>query len=313
MTELSAERLFERYFLPLYPPEVRADLASARTTDANPAGNPRITSQLDTIAETFAKLAPVALGDETLELDFSDASVHRLSKLLTRERRDALLTPVERAGELPPLVQLVTHGAVYLGRCAVRNHGGSWQARNPLWESLVELTSRAGTGNLAVFQWWLKSLSDEEIDEPRLADRYRMNVEVPTASPEALPLIVEDSRKLPRLTKVRYDSLHKYLKAQLPELRMLGDHFPTPQRFSELAFHWLDFALLGGGRMLLMHGPTDSGVHLLWLDASGFCSSAFFPADAFPEHVVETEGDKLRVRLPVLGSEQTHEMLWWGA
>lgn len=295
--------------MPLYPPGI--DLAEARTRDANPAGNARILAQLDDIAVAFAELAPKALG-VALELDFSDASVHRLSAALTRERRDALMTPVTRQGEVPPLVQLVTHGAVYVGACIVRHHGGRWQVRNPLWESLVELSSRAGVASLAIFQWWLKALSDDEIDAQRLADRYRLYVEVPTAKPEALPVIAEPTRKLPRLTKVRYDTLYKHMRAHLPELRSLGDHFPSAERFAELGFHWLSFSLLGGGRMLLMHGPTDRGVHLFWLDASGFVSSAFYPADAAPEHRVEQDGEKLRVQVPILGHEQTHEMLWWG-
>ncbi len=306
---LTADRLFERYFRPLYPPEV--DLSEARTRDANPANNPRILAQLDDIAAAFAEMAPQALG-VALALDGSDASVHRLSAALTRARRDALITPVTQPGQVPPLVQLVTHGAVYVGACIVRQHGGRWQVRSPLWESLVELTSRAGVANLALFQWWLKSLSDEEIDQQRLADRYRLYVEVPTAEPEALPVIAEPSRKLPRLTKVRYDTLYKHLRAHLPELRSLGDHFPSAERLAELGFHWLDFSWLGGGRMLLVHGPTDRGVHLFWLDASGFASSAFFPADAAPEHRVEDQGDTLRVHVPILGKEQIHELLWWG-
>ena len=87
--ELSAEHLFRRYFLPLYPPEVRGDLAAARTTDANPAGNPKILEQLDAIAATFTKVAPKALGRDDLLLDYSDASVHRLARALDRPTRDA--------------------------------------------------------------------------------------------------------------------------------------------------------------------------------------------------------------------------------
>jgi hypothetical protein len=277
---LSAQQLFERFFLPLYPP--KSDLAELRSKDVNPAQNPRILAQLDDIAETFAKLAPKELGADP-ELDFSDASVHRLAALLTRERRDALLE-----GEpIPPLVQLVTHGAVYVGACAVRNHGGRWTVRNPLWESRVELRSRAGVGELALFQWWLKSLSDDEIAEPRLADRYRLHVEIPSARPEELPILAPADRKLPRLGRVRYDTLHKYLRAHLPELTDVGDHFPSPERFHELGLEWLDFLLLGGGRMLLMHGPG--------------------------ENRVRTEGDKLVVEIPVLGSTEVHEMLWWGS
>ncbi len=309
---LSAERLFRRYFLPLYPPDVRADLGRARTTDANPAGNANILKQLDNIAETFAEMAPKALDDSELELDFSDASVHRLASKLTRARRDQLITPVADTGQVPPLVHLVTHGAVYLGACVVRQHGGSWQVRNPLWESQVKLESAAGVANLAVFQWWLKALSDDEIDVPTLGDRYRMHVEVPTAKPEELPVIAPPDRKLPRLSKVRYDALHKYLRAHLPELRDVGEHFPSAERFAELNFQWLDFVLVGEGRILLMHGPSSSGVHLFWLDMAGFRSSAFFQADAFPAHVIKLIDEKIQIHVPVLDKHTVHEMLWWG-
>jgi hypothetical protein len=310
--QLDAENLFARYFLPLYPPEMRGSLGVVRTADANPAGNPHILAQLDTLAETFAKLAPAALDAPDLDLDFSDDSVHRLATAITRSARDKLITPVEQAGELPLLVEFVTHGAVYVGSCAVRAHGGVWAVRNPLWESLVQLESRAGKAQLAVFQWWLKALSDDEIDEPLLADRYRMHVEMPTMEPEKLPIMAPPDRKLPRLTKVRYDSLHKYLRAHLPELRSVGDHFPSPERLDEMGFHWLDFTMIGQGRMLLMHGPTDDGVHLLWLDMTGFISSAYYPADALPEHELRLDEDKLQLVVPILGKLQTHEMLWWG-
>src|SRR5580693_6734005 len=90
---LTAERLFERVFLPFYPPDARDDLARARATDANPASNPAILAQLDEAAAIFARLAPAALGAPELALDLTGASVHRLAPLLTRERRDALLAP----------------------------------------------------------------------------------------------------------------------------------------------------------------------------------------------------------------------------
>lgn len=80
-----------------------------------------------------------------------------------------------------------------------------------------------------------------------------------------------------------------------------------------MGFQHLDFALLGGGRMLLLYGLGAAGFHLLWLDATGFVKSAYFPADAFPAPVVQIEGDKLRVILGVQERTEAHEMLWWGA
>lgn len=311
LSALSPERLFSLFFWPVYPDDVRADLATARATDANPAKNPAIVAELDAIAQRFVDVAKTAFDGLDLGLDYSDGSVHRLGAELTRERRDRWAA--ERGPDgVPVLTHVVLHGALYVGACVVRRHEGEWQARRPLWESLVRVRSRAGEGDLAIFQWWLKALSDGEIDRHTLADRYRAYVEMPRATPEALPRIAPPDRRLPRLAKVRYDTLFKHFRAHLPELRDLGADFPSPERFSELGFHWLEFVWLGEGRMLLVHGPTDRGVHLYWLDVAGFAKAAFYPADAVPAHRIEVDGEKLRVVVPMLGSEQVHEMLWWG-
>jgi hypothetical protein len=181
----------------------------------------------------------------------------------------------------------------------------------------VRLSSRAGEAELAVFHWWLKSLADDALDaslptRTTLADRYRTHVEIPCAKPEALPVLASPERKIPRLAKVRYDTLFKHLRAHLPEVRDLGDHFPSPERFDQYGFAWLDFLLVGGGRMLLVHGPGEGGVHLFWIDASGYQKSAHIPADKFPTHVLKVEGEKLVVVFSVEKKQQVHEMLWWG-
>jgi hypothetical protein len=126
-------------------------------------------------------------------------------------------------------------------------------------------------------------------------------------------VIALPDRRIPRLAKVRYDTLYKHLRAHVPELRSVGDDFPSPERLQEMDFRWLEFVWLGGGRMLLIHGPTDRGVHLFWLDLQGFVKSAYYPADSFPAHIVETEGEIVRVIVPIQGKPQVHEMLWWGA
>ena len=198
--------------------------------------------------------------------------MHRLSAALTRERRDRWASSGGAGTAESELFNVIVHGAAYVGACVVRGHGGLWSARRPLWESVVHLRSRAGEGDLAIFHWWLKTLADEDFDcvASPLADRYRAHVENPTARPESLPVIAPPDRRLPRLLKPRYDTLHKWIKAHLPELRDLGEHFPSPERFEELSFASLDFALVGGGRMLLMSGANAHGLHLLWLTASGF-------------------------------------------
>jgi hypothetical protein len=175
----------------------------------------------------------------------------------------------------------------------------------------VRLRSRAGEADLPIFHWWLKSLAGEDAS---LADRHRAYVEIPCAKPEDLPLIAPVDRSLPRLTKVRYDTLHRHLRAHLPELRDLGEHFPSPERFAELGFQNLSFTLVGGGRMLIIHGPTKHGLHALWLTSAGFEKSAFWPCDAFPAPIlrVNDAGDRIEVVLSRDQKAAMLELLWWG-
>jgi hypothetical protein len=181
----------------------------------------------------------------------------------------------------------------------------------------VHLTSRAGVADLPVFHWWLKALADDAIGEGAtsgtLADRYRTHVEIPCASPEDLPIVAPIDRKLPRLGKVRYDVFHKYLRANLPELSDVGKDFPSPERFEEFGFKHLSFLLVGGGRMVIVHGPTAHGLHAFWMSKSGFEKSAFWPCDSFPEPILRVgEVDKLEVILSKDKALRSFELLWWG-
>ncbi len=311
--KITAESLLRDAFLSLYPPDARADLARARRADANPANNPHITRHLDEAAALFVANAPALFGDGAPLLDGTDASVHRLSAALTPAIRDRWLAMGPLGSAESALFNAVVHGAAYVGACVVNNHGGVWRVRRPLWESLVFLASRAGEAELAVFHWWLRSLADDATET--LADRYRALVEIPCATPEALPILAPPDRRLPRIAKgVRYDVLYKHLKAHLPELRDVGEHFPSAERFAELGFKWLDFLWLGEGRMLLVYGLGESGLHVFWLTAAGFEKAAYWPCDAFPEPLVRAAdgGAKLEVIVSVDKRAQTHELLWWG-
>ena len=310
---ITAESLFREIFLPLYPEEARCDLGRARTTNANPADNLTLLAHVGEAAAVFAANAPIVLGvpETELGLDFSDASVHRLSSALTRAQRDRLLDKGARGTGDNALFNLVVHGASYLGACIVRGHGGVWAVRNPLWESLVQLSSRLGEGELPVFHWLLKSLADE--DPSTLADRYRAHVEVPCAKPEELPVLAPLDRNLPRLKRPRYDAFYKYIRAHLPELRDVGDDFPSPERFEELRFEQLSFLMVGGGRMLVLHGHNEHGLHAMWLGRAGFEKSAFWPCDKFPEPIIRRSGhEKLEVLLSQNGEVRSFEVLWWG-
>lgn len=311
---ITAEDLFRTGFLPFYPDDAKADLAAARATDANPANNPSILAHLDDAAMVFAELAPRALGKE-LVLDFSDDSVHRLGGALTRESRDAWLAEPNFGGDAGTLFNIVVHGSAYVGACIVRSRPGvaRWLVRRPLWESQIGLQSAAGEAQLSVFHWWLKSLADDALGGTvaGLGDRYRTHVEVPSLDVTALPVFVADDRRLPRLAKVRYDALYKYLRAHLPELKDVGRDFPSPERFDEMKLRWLDVFRVGEGRMVLFAGPGENGVYLFWLDGHGFAKSSFIPADKFPDPKIEV-GERVKVITRLDGRDATHEMLWWG-
>jgi hypothetical protein len=309
---VTPQELFARFFLPLYPPDTRsgAELARARNADANPGGNRFILAHLDDATERFAASANGLFGTD-LGLDRSDASVHRLSATLTRERRDEWAARGAAGSANNLLFNVAVHGAAYVGSCVVANHAAAWSVRRPLWESVVRLRSRAGEADLAIFHWWLKSLADD-VQGTTLADRYHVHVEVPCARPEELRVLIAGERVLPRLKKPTYDRLHKYVRAHLPELRDLGANFPSPERFEAFSLRWIDFHLLGGGRMVLMPGASDRGLHLFWLSAAGFEKSAFLPCDAFPDPVARVSGERIVAMTREGGQERVHEMLWWG-
>jgi hypothetical protein len=313
VSAITPASLFEAHFLPAYPPDAREDLARARAADANPAKNKNIYAHLADAAAVFVANAPRLFEGETLDLDYSDASVHRLSAALTRARREAWLSDGADGAD-GTLFNVVIHGAAYVGECVVRAHGGAWAVRRPLWESLVSLTSRAGEAQLAVFHWWLKSLSDEALDGgASLADRYRAHVEVPCATPEDLPVIAAPDRRLPKLAKPSYSALYKHMRAHLPELRDVGEHFPSAERFDELGLTSVSFLLVGGGRALVMWAPSKAGLHVMWLTAAGFDKAAFYAADAFPEPLVrEGQDGKLEIALSLDGATRSFEVLWWG-
>lgn len=310
---VTAEKLFEEAFLPLYPEDAARDLKTARRVDANPGQNPNIEEHLREAAQIFAAMAPEALGS-AVDLDFTDASVHRLTPLLSAKARDRWRTEDAHGTARGTLFNFVVHGAAYVGECARRGRDARWLVRRPLWESLVELRSAAGVAELAPFHFWLKALSDDALEGrvASLGDRYRTHVETPTLDAFAMPVFLPTERRLPRLTKVRYDALYKYMRAHLPEIRDLGRDFPSPERFEDMGLRWVDAHILGGGRLALLAAAGRGGVHLFWLDGAGFTKGAFVAGDDFPEPVVDVRGERIVVMTRDGAQDAVSEMLWWG-
>lgn len=179
----------------------------------------------------------------------------------------------------------------------------------------MRLHSAAGETDLAIFHWWLKSLSTSVLRSPAgagLADRYRTHVEVPCLRPETLPVFVAGERSLPRLSNPTYARLHKYLRAHLPEVRSLGADFPTAERFATFALKWMDFHVVGGGRNVLLAGGSAQGVHLFWLGGDGFEKSAFVAGDGAAEPVVRVHEDRITAMTSQGGEPRVQEMFWWG-
>lgn len=309
----SARGLFERVFWPLYPPEVRADLEATRESFVNPANDCGLTELIDEIAEAFKFLAPSLLNLPSKSLDDTDASVHRLGAALTRRNRDSLLHERTVGTNRTPLLAMIAiHGTLYVERCIVANHGAQWLVRKPLWESSVRLRSPLGEAELSVFQWWLKSLSDEEVDRCPLGDRYRTYVEVPCFNGDALPVIGDPSASIPRLNRPTIDSLRAHLRLHAPRIRSLGVDFPAQPAFDAMGFAWLDMEWVGDGRMLVIHGPSPArGLHVFWLNVDGFLKAAFYPTDD-GAYELKCNGAKMRVSVGAQDKRTVHEMPWWG-
>ena len=117
---------------------------------------------------------------------------------------------------------------------------------------------------------------------------------------------------MPRLQKVKYDVFYKYLKANLPEVRDLGSDFPSPERFAELSFRYLDFMIVGGGRKLLISGLSSVGFFVFWIGPLGFEKSIFLESDSFPEPFVRKDGERIQVHFSREKRTLFHEYLWSG-
>jgi hypothetical protein len=71
--------------------------------------------------------------------------------------------------------------------------------------------------------------------------------------------------------------------------------------------------MVGGGRMAILHGHNEHGLHAIWLGKAGFEKSAFWPCDKFPEPILRRVGDeKVEVILSREGELRSFELLWWG-
>jgi hypothetical protein len=324
------DALFERYFWPHYPADVRAAPGGTfRDVDANPGGNPGLPAHLAEAAELFVANAPALLG---VPLTFDGTGVARLSVALDRARRDALLAASDPADPQNAFLNAVVHGAAYVGEVIVRAHGGRWAVRRPLWESVVELprietSGASGAGDarrhaasaVPPFHWLLKHLADLEIDRGSLAYRFRVHVELATADVAALPRIVASPRALPVLKHPTYDLLVKYLHQHVDTLRDLGAGFPAPAEFTDRAFESLRFEWFHDGRVLAMHGQAPSAgerpslVEVTWLTAAGFDHADALPADDAPPYFARRRDDAtLELTLAWQGRPHTHTLTFRG-
>ncbi len=276
---LTAERLFDRWFAPLYP----------RGADSRRAAQRRRQPREEPFDHRAARR-----GGRGLRAPRRRAPGRALARARLQRRLGASARPAADARAARRVARARAAGRAagdrpagdsrraLRGRVHRQEPRGRVEGATPALGVARRAHLERGDGDLAVFHWWLKALSDDEIGKDRLVDRYRTNVEVPTFDASKLAPIAPADRRLPRLTKVRYDLLYKHLRAHLPELRDVGEDFPSPERFEDYGFQWLDFKLVGEGRMLLFYGAAESGLHLIWMDAEGFAKSAYYPPTSSP-------------------------------
>jgi hypothetical protein len=303
----TAASLYEKFFWPHYPADVRAEPERFRDLDVNPAKNPALSATLSEAAALFVENAPKLLG-EPVTLD--DAGIATLARTLDRARRDAWIAATDPAAP-GPLFQAVVHASAFVGEVIAQRHGGIWELRRPLWESIVRRSTR---GAIAPFHWILKSLADDAIDDAPLAYRWRVHVVMAGVDPTDWPVITE-AKRLPTLKNPVYDTLVKYLHQHLPTLRDVGEGFPSPAEFSAKRYTTLGFEPLHGGRVLALHGQVPgegdgpSTVEVMWITPTGYDHADVLPCDAKVPHFARAlNADTLEVTLAWKGRPVTHRL-----
>jgi hypothetical protein len=203
------------------------------------------------------------------------------------------------------------HASAFVGEVIVRQHGGTWELRRPLWESIVRRSTR---GAIAPFHWILKSLADDAIDDAPLAYRWRVHVVMAGVDPSSWPVLTE-AKRLPTLKNPTYDLLVKYLHQHLPALRDVGEGFPSPAEFTAKRYATLGFEPLHGGRVLALHGmvPSEgdgpSTVEVMWLGPNGYDHADVVPCDAKVPHFARALNDEiLEVTVAWKGRPVTHRL-----
>lgn len=307
----TAGSLFAKYFWAHYPADVRADYERFRDLDANPAKNPALTAALSEIAEVFVQNAPALLG---AELTWDDAGIATLSRCLDRARRDAWIAASDPR-EPGTFFNAVVHASAFVGEVIVRRHGGAWELRRPLWESVVRRRTR---GAIAPFSWLLKSLADDAIDDAPLAWRWGVHVVMAGDDPATWPVITA-AKRLPTLKAPAYDLFVKYLQTHLAALRDVGDGFPSAAEFTAKRYVSLGFEALHGGRVLALHGQVPatgdgaSTVEVMWLGAQGYHHADVLPCDADVPHFARAlNDDALEVTVAWKGRPITHRLTLQG-
>ena len=315
MADCTPDGLFEQYFWPHYPADVRADPNRFRDLDANPARNPELVAHLVEAAELFVRNAPGLLG---VAIAFDAAGIANLARALDRPKRDAIIAASDPRDPGSPLLNTVVHAAAFVGETAVRAHGGAWSMRRPMWESVVMRPlpgggARGAVGAIPPFHWLLKHLGDNEIDRASLAYRFHVHVELATADVAEYPLIIAP-QQLPSMKSPSYDTLVKYLQRHIPAMRDLGEGFPTPAQFSERGYAVVGVELFHGGRVLALHGQVpprgeqSSAVEVFWLTAAGFDHADTVPCDPNAPYFARRTGEALEVTVSWQSRPRTHRI-----
>ena len=108
-----------------------------------------------------------------------------------------------------------------------------------------------------------------------------------------------------------YDLLVKYLHQHLPELRDVGEGFPSPAEFTARAYESLSFERLHGGRVVALHGLVPAAgerppvVEVSWLTGRGFDHADTIPCDADGAYFGRAVNDEL-IEVTVAWQQKPH-------
>ena len=262
--------------------------ARSRATDANPAKNPhdhRAARRGRRRSSRGSRRRRSARPTSTL--DFSDASVHRLGAPSSLARGATRGSSEKIAGHAAAGADGDARRALPRGVRGARRTAGSWQVRRPPGSRWCGSSRGPGVGRagaVSVVAEGARRRGDRRRAPRRPLPRARGAADAST--PRRCRAIAPAGPAAAAAGQGALRHAAQAPRAHLPELRSVGDDFPSPERVDEMGF---SLAGLHAGRATVgcccMHGAGARGRAPLLARRRRLREAAYLPADKFPAHV----------------------------